>query len=137
MIWNWLLVCPVTRASLVRQVGCFIHLVVNHPVTNIMVSLQALDIINGKHVLEHIAHQFGIDIKHYHADNGIFTCKDWERNCVAKSQHTTFLGVGAHHQNGVAEHHIQTLTQWACVMMIHAHLYWPEGVDQYLWPLAL
>ena len=45
--------------------------------------------------------------------------------------------MGAHHQNGVAERYIQTLTQWACAMMIHAHLHWPEEVDQDLWPLAL
>ena len=101
------------------------------------VSLRALDTINGKHALERFAHQFGIDIKHYHADNGIFTCKYWERDCIAKSQHTTFSGVGAHHQNGVAERYIQTLTQWARAMMIHAHLHWPEEVDQDLWPLAL
>jgi hypothetical protein len=40
-----------------------------------------------------------------------------------------FSGVGAHHQNGVAEHSTRTVTQWAQSMLFHSILHWPEVAD--------
>ena len=53
-------------------------------------------------------------------------------------QELVFSGIGAHHQNGVAKHVIKTITYWACTMMLHAILYWPEqATDLSLWLFAL
>ena len=50
----------------------------------------------------------------------------------------SFSGVGAHHQNGVAERSIRTVTSWARTMMLHAVLHWPEHAHALsLWPFAL
>jgi hypothetical protein len=48
-----------------------------------------------------------------------------------------YSGTGAHHQNGVAERAIQTVTSWARAMLLHAVLHWPDQADLSLWPFAL
>ena len=48
-----------------------------------------------------------------------------------------YCGVGAHHQNGVAERSIQTVSNMARVMMLHASIMWPEMSDPSLWPMAV
>jgi hypothetical protein len=40
-----------------------------------------------------------------------------------------FCGVGAHHQNGVAERDIFTVTEMARAMLLHAVLHWPDVTD--------
>jgi hypothetical protein len=42
-----------------------------------------------------------------------FDSKEFKADLVTKGQETTLFGVGAHHQNGVAERAILTVTQWA------------------------
>jgi hypothetical protein len=46
-------------------------------------------------------------------------------------------GVGAHHQNGVAERAIQTVMWKAQRMMIHLQLLWPDHFAFNLWSFAL
>jgi hypothetical protein len=46
-------------------------------------------------------------------------------------------GVGAHHQNGVAERNIQTIMAMARTMMLHAAICWPETAEASLWPMAV
>jgi hypothetical protein len=45
-------------------------------------------------------------------------------------------GTGAHHQNGIDEHAIRTVTSWASTMLLHMILHWPEMADLTLWPFA-
>ena len=62
----------------------------------------------------------GHKIQHYHADNGVFASKLWRADCISKHQGLTFAGVGAHHQNGVAENKIRLLQSQAQTMLNHA-----------------
>jgi hypothetical protein len=55
----------------------------------------------------------------------------------AMDQEIDFLGVGAHHQNGVAKRAIRTMTIWVRTMLLHAMLHWPDEVDLDLWPFAM
>ena len=48
-----------------------------------------------------------------------------------------FSGVGAHHQNGIAERAIGTVTYWARTLLLHYCLHWPEEANIELWPFAL
>eukprot|EP00957_Ditylum_brightwellii_P203463 15334707-Ditylum_brightwellii.AAC.2 len=52
-------------------------------------------------------------------------------------QPTEMSGVGAHHQNAVAENAIGTVVHSAHTMLLHAVIYWPDQTDLLLWPFAL
>ncbi|KAL7478510.1 hypothetical protein ACHAW6_004268 [Cyclotella cf. meneghiniana] len=85
-------------------------------------SLNASDTIQGKLLLEREAAAVGVKIKALYSDNGVFNSAD---------------GVGAHHQNGVAERSIQTIANMARASMIHASLRWPDCPILDFWPLAM
>eukprot|EP00980_Cylindrotheca_fusiformis_P019967 scaffold7036_cov69-Cylindrotheca_fusiformis.AAC.1 len=52
-------------------------------------------------------------------------------------QGLTVSGVGAHHQNGIAERSIRTVVTKARTMLLHAQLRWPEQTSIDLWPMAM
>ena len=53
------------------------------------------------------------------------------------NQATTYSGVAAHHQNGVAERKIQELQKMERSMIIHANRRWSNAVTTQLWPYAI
>jgi hypothetical protein len=67
--------------------------------------------LKGKHNFECFAKQFDIKIKHYHDDNAPFGANEFKSDIANQDQELTFSGVGAHHQNGVAERSIRTVIQ--------------------------
>jgi Reverse transcriptase (RNA-dependent DNA polymerase) len=101
------------------------------------VVLTAGSTLQSKKQFEEFASNFGIKIKRYRADNVPFRSEAFLRNIADSNQTIDFSGVGAHHQNGVAERSIQTVTRWARAMLLHAVLMWPDHADLTLWPFAL
>jgi hypothetical protein len=87
--------------------------------------------------VEQEAADVGVTIKRYHTDNGVFASREFRNHCAALDQTLSFSGVGAHHQNGIAERAIQTVTNMARACMIHAQLHWPEHSFIDLWPMAM
>ena len=69
--------------------------------------------INAKHAFERIAEQHAVCIRHYHCGNGRFADRAFMNDVRKEGQTITFCGVGAHHQNGVAERHIRDITESA------------------------
>jgi hypothetical protein len=86
------------------------------------------------------------------------TLMNFRRNLELNGQPIAFSGTGAHHQNGVAERAIQTVTRWARAMLranvtsasrrrlpnafpsrgpLHSIILWPDQADLSLWPFAL
>jgi hypothetical protein len=65
------------------------------------------------------------------------------RMCISRStiitytSTTMFAGVGAHHQNGVAERRIRELQDMARTMLIHAQRRRPTAITANLWPYAI
>ena len=106
---------------------------------NHQVSLRAGETINMKRAFERFASTFGICIKKYHTDNGVFKSTEFLRKVSSLNQGIDFCGVGAHHQNGVAERAIKTISWWARTMLINAAIHWPAMSDQILalWPYAM
>ena len=93
--------------------------------------------IDAKHAFEHIAKQHAIRIRHYHYDNGRFADRAFMDDICKAGQTISFCGVGAHHQNGVAERRIRDITESACTMLLHAAHRWPKTITSNLWPQAL
>ena len=88
-------------------------------------STSANETLKSKHQLEALAGDDGIQVKAYHSDNGTFASRAYKDDCDVQLQKYTFSGVGAHHQNGVAERNIQTIANWARASMLHAAMHWP------------
>ena len=83
------------------------------------VSLRDSETVQAKYVCKQFAHQHGVKIKAYHSDNKPFGNKLFVKDVETQGQTITFSGVGAHHQNTVAERAIQTITYWARVIILH------------------
>ena len=93
--------------------------------------------LEAKEAFENAAATRGVSIKHYHADNGRFAEPAFTSDCKEKLQKISFCGVGAHHQNGVAENTIKQLTLTSRTLLLHAQRHWPEYISTMLWPFAL
>eukprot|EP00804_Cyclotella_cryptica_P015074 CCRYP_000647-RA/>CCRYP_000647-RA protein AED:0.72 eAED:0.72 QI:0/0/0/0.5/1/0.5/2/0/813 len=100
-------------------------------------SLNSSDTVRGKLLLERKAADVNVRIKSIHTDNGVFNSKEFREHCSSLHQKLSFSGVGAHHQNGVAENAIHTTSNMARANMIHASLRWPERSLLDLWPFAM
>ena len=101
------------------------------------VSLNANETLRGKARFERFAQTCGVDIVSYRGDNGVFKSKMYQDDLQRKKQSIRFSGVGAHHQNGVAERSIRTVSESARSMLIHAAIHWPEETSIHLWPFAM
>ncbi len=100
-------------------------------------STGAEEAIAAKHRFELLASSYNRRIKHYHTDNGVFSTKLFRSSCTQQNQQISFCGVNAHHQNGIAERYIRTITERARTMLLHAMISWPEIIKEDLWPYAL
>jgi hypothetical protein len=82
----------------------------------------------AKRNFERIAKESGVQIKAYRADNGMFAKEEITSSAAAQNQILTFSGVGAHHQNGIAERYIHTLTEKAHMMLLHAMIHLSDQI---------
>jgi hypothetical protein len=102
------------------------------------VSLGAAEMIHGKHLFEREAGMCGASTRNYRGDNGVFKVAEYVKDLNDRGQMIKYIGVGAHHQNGVvAEHAIRTISESARAMLLHAVIHWPEETTLDLWPMAM
>ena len=111
---------------------CYGRIFVHH-----QTDLGAASTLVGKQLLERDAHHLGIKLQHFVSDNGVFTSTLFRDDLDRKNQSLHLSGVGAHHQNGVAERSIKTVTALARAMLIHSALTWPDANDISLWPFCI
>jgi len=101
-------------------------------------SSSAADIVEAKEAFERFASTRGVRIQYYHADNGVFSSKEWRSKCNQSGQGLMFAGVNAHHQNGRAEQRrigiLQDLTRTS---LSQANRRWPTTNTANLWPHAM
>ena len=81
------------------------------------VSLRVGETIAGKRRFEGFAERHGVKLERFHADNHPFASAEFLADLELNDQTITHSGVGAHHQAGVAERAIQTVTHWARATM--------------------
>ena len=74
--------------------------------------------------MEMDAYKDKVKIKAFHDDNGVFKAQKFRINLEKLKQNITFCGVGAHHQNGIAERNIRTIIEKARTILLHAHAHW-------------
>ncbi len=79
--------------------------------------------LKSKLAFEKFALSHGVHIKHYHADNGRFKDNLFIKSIEDKGQTISFCGVGAHHQNGIAEKRIGDLQRRATALLLTIDLY--------------
>ena len=104
---------------------------------HLQISLRSGETLVGKRLLEREATEHGTVIRSFQADNGVFTSAEFKEDLDRKQQPLHLSGVGAHHQNGVAERSIKTVSYLARSMLIHSALRWPRHHSLDLWPFAL
>ena len=81
-----------------------------------------------KHAFEKYAATFGVKIQKYHANNGAFNTQVFKEIITTANQTITFSGVDAHHQNGIYEHMIKTVTYRARSMLLNATIFWKDVI---------
>ena len=91
-----------------------------------------VEAIRAKQNFEQMALVHGVLIQEYHADNGIFKAKDYVTELRELHQPIGYCGVGAHHQNGIAERSIRTVSDIARSLILHAAMHWKDGIDSSL-----
>ena len=79
----------------------------------------------------------GTLIQKFLADTREFKAKNFVNHIRNNNQRIQYCGVNDHHQNGIAERNIRTVSDMSRAMMLHASLWWKNGIDSSLWPMAV
>lgn len=93
--------------------------------------------IASMHQYERAMLYMGVTVIAYQSDNGVFTAAAFSKEILERQQAIAFSGVGAYHQNGVAERGIGTIMSMARTMLLHSAIRWPDVADSSLWPMAV
>ncbi len=93
--------------------------------------------LDAKCAFECFTAKHGVQIKHYHCDNGRFADNEFCTACEAQQQKLTFYGVNAPFQNGIAEQAICDFLEGARNQLLYARQHWLQPVNTALWPYAL
>jgi transposase InsO family protein len=102
-----------------------------------VVNFTAGEAIRAKREFEQEMVSMGVVTLHYHTDNGVFTSAEFQDELAKLNQGLSLSGVGAHHQNAVAERAIGTVASLARTMMLHSKMRWPKRVSTKLWPMTM
>ena len=101
-------------------------------------SMTTHETLAAKHTFERHLTDMGVTALSYSSDNGpAFSSKEYTEHLETFGQTARYAGVGAHHQNGIAEQSIGSIMSMARTMMLHAAIRWPDASDATLWPMAV
>jgi hypothetical protein len=84
-----------------------------------------------------MARKEGFKINSYHSNIRIFAATEFKDHCDCHQMKYSFSGVGAKHQNGIAERNIKTIAQWEYANMLHLATRWPQCAYSKYWPQAI
>ena len=127
-----------TTSDLMYAGGCIF---VNHATGDVhvehLLNFTATETLQVKARYKKCMADMGVTVQAYQADNGMFAACAFVNNIESSLQNIKFSGVGAHHQNGIAEHAIQSILSKAQTILMHAAICWPSMVETNLWPMAV
>jgi hypothetical protein len=79
----------------------------------------------------------GVVVQDYLKDSVTFKAHRRVAHIHETQQMMHLCGTNAHHQNGVAERVIQTISNMARAMILHASMHWKDLIDASLWQMAV
>jgi hypothetical protein len=91
----------------------------------------------GKQKIEKMCMDNGVVVQEYLTDSGTFKAHKFVAHIHETQQMMNFCRTSAHNQNGVAERAIQTISNMARAIILHASMHWKYGIDASLWPMAV
>ena len=106
-------------------------------VTYMLLGFSAVETIRAKQSFENMAFEHGVVTQSYLTDSGAFKANLFVQHIRDHGQQIRYCGTNAHHQNGIAERSIRTVSNMARAMLLHAAAHWKNGVDSSLWPMAV
>ena len=131
---------PQGKGNLTRARICDCTVFVDYYTGYIFVALRrdltAESTLAAKKEFEHRCDVRGVQVEHYHADNGRFAEPEWINKYKSCKQDLKICGVGSHHQNGISERKIKDVTLISRTILLNAIIYWPEFITIMLWPFA-
>ena len=74
----------------------------------------------AKIACERVARSYGVTVKNYRGDNLWFNEQAFQQSCHDAQQIFAYCGVGAHHQNAIAEAKNKQLSYGARKKILHA-----------------
>eukprot|EP00957_Ditylum_brightwellii_P170956 13012712-Ditylum_brightwellii.AAC.1 len=82
--------------------------------------------LSTKGAYERLMHSYGHKVEAYHGDNIRFDSQDSKDSCDKAQQTYSYCGMGAHHQNSIAEDINKRLSHNARTILLHAKRKWPS-----------
>jgi transposase InsO family protein len=100
-------------------------------------SKTASEACRSKFDYETFAKRYTVKLESYHADNGDFRTKTFQKDIKNKNQRLNFSRVNAQRQNGLVERSNGTLRAASLSMLNHAISKWDKTIKAEFWPFAI
>ena len=97
----------------------------------------AVESIRAKQAFELMCLTHGVIVESYLTDSGAFKATGFVQHIRNHSQKIHYCGANAHHKIGIAERAIQSVSNMARAMILHATAHWKDGINSTLWPMAV
>jgi hypothetical protein len=101
------------------------------------VGFSAVETIRAKQSYERLCMDNGVVVQDYLTDSGALKANKFVSDIQETQQLLRYCGTNAHHQNGVAERAIQSISNMARAMILHSSMHWKDGIDASLWHMAV
>eukprot|EP00957_Ditylum_brightwellii_P173882 13237832-Ditylum_brightwellii.AAC.1 len=92
--------------------------------------------LSAKGAYERVMQSYGHKVEVYHGDTSRFDSQDFKASCDKAQQTYSYCGVGAHHQNGIAEAMNKRISHNARTILLHAKRKWPSVITSIVWPFC-
>jgi hypothetical protein len=85
-----------------------------------------------------MALHYGVVIESYLLTiSGAFKANAFVKHIREHEQRIRYCGANTHHKNGVAKRAVQSVSNTARALILHASAHWKDGIDSSLWPMTL